>query len=73
MVEQIIITITSCSSIYLFSTKTRFKWGFVAGILGQPFWIHMALANDQWGVLLVSLWYTIAHVWVMINHFRSSI
>ena len=72
MIEQIIIMVMSCGSIFLLSSKRLFRWGFVVGLMGQPFWIHTALTHEQWGILAVSLWYTIAHVRGIRNHFKKA-
>lgn len=34
------------------------KWGFVFGLLSQPFWYITATQNHQWGIVLVSIVYT---------------
>ena len=33
------------------------KWGFVFGLLSQPFWYMTAIQNHQWGIVLVSIVY----------------
>lgn len=72
MIEQICITVMSCGSIFLLSSKSSrtSRWGFVMGLLGQPFWIYASFTHAQWGIFAVSLWYTIAHVRGIVNHFK---
>lgn len=69
---QLCITLFSCCSIWLFSGKKYYKWGFIAGICGQPFWIWAAFHTDplQWGIGIVSLWYTFNHLRGIKNHWR---
>jgi hypothetical protein len=67
---QTFIIIFSCSSVYLFSTKTRFRYGFVAGLLGQPFWMYETFTKEQWGMLFVSLWFTVSHIRGIKNNFN---
>ncbi len=55
LVAQIGITIFGVSAIILVARKN--KWGFVLGLISQPFWIITSLINKQWGVLLLSIVY----------------
>ena len=43
-----------------FENKGR-RWGYVIGLLGQPFWFITSIMHHQWGVLILSIAYTI--VW----------
>ncbi len=38
------------------------KWGFVFGLLSQPFWLLTSFINQQWGVFILSIAYTV--VWI---------
>ncbi|MEW5745257.1 MAG: hypothetical protein AB1805_07475 [Nitrospirota bacterium] len=67
---QTLIIIFSCSSVYLFSTKTRFKYGFIAGLLGQPFWIYETFTKEQWGMLIAALWFTASYIKGIKNNFN---
>ena len=69
---QFFILIFSCSSIFLFSTKKHFKYGFILGLCGQPFWIYTAWTAGQWGVFLVSIWFTVSHIRGITNHFKTA-
>jgi len=40
------------------STGEWQRWGFVLGLLGQPFWIAAAWRAGQWGGLIVSIGFT---------------
>jgi len=55
LIAQIGITIFGVSAIILVAKKN--KWGFVLGLISQPFWIITSLINKQWGVLLLSVIY----------------
>jgi len=70
MINQIAIIIFSCASVWLFSTKKHFRFGFVAGLIGQPFWIYSAVTTEQWGILVVAIWFSASHVRGIYNHFR---
>jgi hypothetical protein len=34
------------------------KWGYVVGLMGQPAWYYASLQSQQWGIMLLSIWYT---------------
>jgi len=55
-ISQIAITILGPTAIILVARKN--KWGFVIGLMSQPFWFITSIANEQWGVFFVSLIYT---------------
>ena len=55
LVAQVGITIFGVGAIVLVARRNR--WGFVLGLISQPFWIITSLINKQWGVLLLSIVY----------------
>ena len=55
-ISQIALFILGVSAIILVAKKN--KWGFVFGLLSQPFWFITAFINEQWGVFLVSIVFT---------------
>lgn len=57
-IAQIAIVILGTSSIILVARKN--KWGFVLGLLAQPFWYITSYLNQQWGVFFVAIIYTIS-------------
>jgi hypothetical protein len=61
MINQIAIVFFSGLSIWALSGK-RYKLGFITGLCGQPFWFFASVSDGQWGVFLVSLWFTINHI-----------
>lgn len=52
---QFAILLLTPSAILLISKKI--KWGFVLGLISQPFWVITTYINKQWGVLIVSVIY----------------
>ena len=59
MIEQIGIALFGCSGIWFVSRKEHWKrWGYILGMLGQPFWVWSALKAEQWGILFLTAWYT---------------
>jgi hypothetical protein len=65
--EQIAILLFSCSSIFALSNK-KYKLGFILGLCGQPFWFYTSYQSNQWGIFLVSIWFTISHINGLIKH-----
>ena len=57
-ISQIVIFVLGIGSIVLVARKN--KWGFVLGLLTQPFWYITSYINKQWGVFFVSIAYTIS-------------
>lgn len=47
------------TSVLLISYKNR--WGFVVGLLSQPFWFTSAILNKQWGIVAINCVYLV--VW----------
>lgn len=60
MISQIAIVLFSGISIWALAGK-RYRLGFIAGLCGQPFWIYAVATQGQWGMLIVSLWFTVNH------------
>lgn len=57
IISQIGIFVFGTSAIFLVSKKN--KWGFILGMLSQPFWYVTAFKNDQWGIFFMNIVYTI--------------
>lgn len=55
-IAQIGIIIFGVSATLLVAKKN--KWGFVLGLLSQPFWFLTSFINKQWGSFLLSFIYT---------------
>ncbi len=59
--DQIIILVFGCSAIWLVGRKEHWKkWGYLCGLLSQPFWFYTLVKNDQWGLFILCCWYTYA-------------
>ena len=55
-ISQIGVAIFGITAIILVSKKN--KWGFVLGLLSQPFWYITSFINEQWGIFFLSIVYT---------------
>jgi len=58
IISQVAIFIFGVSAIILIAKKN--KWGFIMGLLSQPFWCITSYKHGQWGIFLVSFVYTIS-------------
>lgn len=59
---QILLFLFSASAIWLLSSDQPWsdRWGFLVGLAGQPFWIAETYAAEQYAMLTLSLFYTLA-------------
>lgn len=60
--EQIAIAFTGVVGIWLVNDH-RTAWRRYAclfGLAGQPFWFYSAYTAEQWGILILTLFYTYA-------------
>jgi hypothetical protein len=62
MIIQTMIVITGVIAIFMTQSKNVNvqKYACIFGLIGQPFWIWASLESEQWGMLTVSVLYTIA-------------
>ena len=62
MIEQFAIAIFGVSAIWLSQGSGRKgrKWAPVLGLAGQPFWMYATFTAEQWGILILSIFYTLA-------------
>lgn len=56
-ISQIIIPVTGISAIFLIARKN--KYGFLIGLSGQPFWLYSSYVNEQWGIFISSIFFTL--------------
>lgn len=70
---QFLIMVLSGITIYFFSTKDKYRWGFITGLINQPLWIYTTWESGQWGMFLVSLWYVAMYIRGIRNHRKIGI
>ena len=58
IISQIIIFAFGILAIILVARKN--KWGFVFGLLSQPFWYITSYTHKQWGIFFISIAYTLS-------------
>lgn len=58
MISQFLIGIFGVTAILLVGRKDKWqKWGYIVGLLGQPFWFYSAIINEQWGIVVLCIFY----------------
>ncbi|WP_423176256.1 MULTISPECIES: hypothetical protein [unclassified Stenotrophomonas maltophilia group] len=62
MIEQIAIAATGVTAIWLTQSKSEKARRFAClfGLAGQPFWFASAIAAEQWGIVVLCCFYTVA-------------
>ena len=60
-IVQGIILLMGAAAIY--GIVERKVWGWLLGFLAQPLWIYAAYTADQWGILVLDVWYTACYWW----------
>ena len=62
MIDQVGIALTGVTAIFLAQSKHEKarRYACFFGLAGQPFWIYSALTAEQWGVLALTMLYTLA-------------
>jgi len=64
---QIFISIFGVLAIFLVARGNR--WGFVVGLVQQPFWYITTYLNQQWGIFFLSIVYTLTWVYGVYKNF----
>lgn len=63
-ISQVMIFLLGASGIWLVARKEDWKrWGYIVGMLAQPFWLYTSIVNEQWGVVALTAFY--AYSWGM--------
>jgi len=68
---QLIIVLSGAITIAFLSTKQIQirRWGFIIGLLFQPFWLYANYTAQQWGMFILSIWYLICFIEGIHTHF----
>ncbi len=60
---QFALVLLGALTIYLLSSGGKLiRWGFIVGLLSEPFWFYTVIQNRQWGMALLTVWYTIMYI-----------
>jgi hypothetical protein len=64
LISQVAIMIFGASAIWLVGRKESWRrWGYICGLVSQPFWIYSFVSNQQWGMLVMTSFYS--YSWAM--------
>jgi len=62
LLAQIGIVVFGVLSVWFVGRKESWsRWGFVFGLLSEPFWVYETISKEQWGILALTLFY--AYAW----------
>lgn len=68
-VDQIFIFLLGVPALWLIGRKEPWhRWGFILGLLAQPFWYYTAIKNHQYGVTILNICYT--YCWIQGIYFN---
>ncbi len=70
LIIQIFLFTLSVSAMFLISRIDKWKkWGYICGLLSQPFWFLTTVPSKQYGLIALSCVYTIAWCMGIYNYF----
>lgn len=68
------ILVFSALAIWFVSRPEKWsRWGYIFGMLSQPFWLFETFHQQQWGMFALSIFYTyswtmgVYYKWIKIN------
>lgn len=70
VISQIGIVVFGATAIFLVARKDKWqRYGYLFGLIGQPFWFIAVIHGEQWGMFTLCLFYTYSWVIGFKNHF----
>ena len=58
MIAQIGIMCFGLTAVFLVARKDKWqRFGYIAGLAGQPFWFYTTWQAEQWGIFILSFFY----------------
>lgn len=56
---QLWVLLTSSAAVYCVARTDKWhRWGYVFGLLSEPGWFYAAWIAQQWGTLLLTIWWS---------------
>jgi len=69
IINQILMFIFGAGAIWTVGrTEDWSRWGYIFGLCGQPFWIYAAVKTNQYGMLILVMFYTYSWAQGIYNH-----
>lgn len=73
IIAQIGILFTGATSIFLVGVKGKYRrYGYLLGVIGQPFWYYTTFVHGQWFIFALSFLYTFSWVNGLRNYWNES-
>ena len=71
VLDQLGIIVFGVAAIWLVGLKDPklMRWGYVCGILSEPFWLWSTWQAEQWGIFALAIFYTVSWINGLRNHF----
>jgi len=66
-ISQILLSIFSITAIILVARDN--KYGFILGLISQPFWFITSFINKQPGVFIANIFFTLSWIYGIERHF----
>ncbi len=62
MIEQLGIAVFGVTAVFLSQDKRPRvqRWACIFGLLGQPFWLWVAIKSGSWGILILTPFYALS-------------
>lgn len=73
MIDQVVIAVCGIGSVFLSQdpSPNRRRYACLVGITAQPFWVYATWTAGQWGLLLLTGFYTAAWLRGIWNHWLA--
>lgn len=70
MIDQLIIGTCGIATVYLTQDlrESRRRLACLFGLIAQPFWFYASVTAEQWGIVLLTFFYTLGWVRGVYNH-----
>lgn len=69
MIVQTMIAALTIPALYLVGRQDHWRrWGFLIGLLSQPFWLWATWHDQAWGMLIVTVFCTLTWALGVWNH-----
>lgn len=73
LIPQAFILLLGVSAVFLVGSKgPSRRYGYLCGILAQPFWLWTTIAHEQWGIAAMCLFYGFSWARGLRNHWRAA-
>ncbi len=68
-ISQFGVIIFGGSAIWVLGRREYWnRWGYIIGLCSQPFFLYTTFVNSQWGLFVLSIFYTYSWVQGIYNH-----